>query len=172
MDPIEAIRTQALLDVMEEDFLYHYRRICRWYSQRFYTPLPQVETMHEDEVLRAFFETRFEEMSKAERKKQALELTETPEEAKARKKLEDEKSDDAFLDKVAKRARKENKKQAAKLKAQAEATAKKLAELSGSEIAGPKKAKSAPLPEVSMKFDDNGNLLDEECIPLPPPRKR
>ena len=172
MDFVEAARIQAMRDVMEGGFLYHYKRICRWYSQKFYTPLPQVEELSEEEVLSAFFETQFETMSKAEQIKLATEMTETPEEAKDRKKEEDDQSDDAFLKKQERAARRENKKQLAKLAKEAAEAAAKIAELAKGEIAGPKPAKPAPKPEISMQFDDGGNLLDEECIPAPPPRKR
>jgi flagellar biosynthesis GTPase FlhF len=172
VDTIEALRVKAMLGVMEDSFLYHYRRICRWYSQKFYTPLPVVEAMPETEVFLTFFETQFEDMSKSARRTAALEMTETKEESKARKAEEDSKSDEAFLERQAKKAKKEEKKLLAKLARDAAKAAKQIADMAGSEMAGPKKAKAPEPPEISMKFDHNGNLLDEESIPLPPPRKR
>lgn len=171
MDFVEATRNQALLDVMEDGFLYNYRRICRWYSQRFNTPLYIVEGLPDEKVLQTFFECQFEDMSAEKRKDLALELTETPEELKARKKREDKVSDEAFVRRAAREAKKERKAREAKLKQ----TAKKVAEAEESEILGgktPKAPKPPPLPEVSMRFDDGGNLMEEESIPVPPPRKR
>jgi primosomal protein N' len=161
-----------MLDVLDGDFRYQYRRICRWYSQKFFTPLPMVEALPDEDLLRAFFETQFEDMGKSARTKLALEMTETAEETKARKAEEDDKSDDAFLKREEKKAQKEAKKQLAKLAKDAEVAAAKIAELAKGEMAGPRKPKVAPPPEISMKFDSNGNLEDEECIPVPPPRKR
>jgi primosomal protein N' len=161
VDPVEAVRTRAMLDVLDGDFRYQYRRICRWYSQKFFTPLPMVEALPDEDLLRAFFETQFEDMGKSARSKLALEMTETAEETKARKAEEDDK-----------KAKKEAKKQLAKLAKDAEVAAAKIAELAKGEMAGPRKPKVAPPPEISMTFDSNGNLEDEECIPVPPPRKR
>lgn len=181
MDLFESVRNKAMLDVMEGSFLYHYRRLCRWYSMKFNTPLPQVMELPEEEVLQTFFETQFEDMSKAARRKLALEMTETDEEAKERQKKEAESSDDAFLKRQEKQAAKEAKAQLKKLQKEAKEAAEKLAAMADKEmVAAPKKAKPKkeaakppPPPDISMSFDDNGNLLgDEECIPLPPPRKR
>lgn len=173
MDPIETIRIQSMLNVMEGDFLYHYRRICRWYSKTFFTPLHQVMELEEEDVLQAFFESQFEDMTKPARRKMAYEMTETDEELKARKKEEDSHSDDAFFAREAKKAAKEEKKRLKKLAQEAAKAAEKVSKLANSEMLKPKEtSKPAPLPEISMNFGPDGNLLDEESIPLPPPRKR
>jgi primosomal protein N' len=171
-----------MLDVMEGGFLASYRRICRWYSQKFVTPLHEVEELPTEYILQHFFEYQFEDMGKAERKKLALEMTQTEAEAKAKAKDEEDKSDDAFLKKTAKDARKMEKKRLADLAKQAEATAKMLAAIADKEFlpippekprGNPKpKANPAP-PDFGLSFDESGNLVgDEESIPVPPPRKR
>lgn len=174
MDPIETIRNKAMLDVIEGDFLYQYRRLCRWYSMKFHTPLPVVMEMPEDDVLQAFFECQFEEMGKAARRKLALEMTETEEETNERKQSEDAASDEAFLKRQEKEAAKETKKALKKLQKEAAAAAKKLADMADKEmvaVPAKKKPKSPPPPDISMDFS-NGNLKDEECVAPPPPRKR
>ncbi len=169
MDSVEAIRIRALLDVIEsQDFLYHYRRVCRWYSKTFFTPLHEVEELPMDYVLQQFFETQFEDMKAPERKKLAIELTETEKEKKKRIKEEKRKSDEAFLKKIAKKAKQDEVEALEKLQKEAASAAKKIAELSEKEMLGPTKP---PLPDISMAFE-NGNLSEEEeSIPLPP-RKR
>lgn len=171
MDRVTAIEIQALLDAMEGDFLYHYRRICRWYSTTFHTPLPMVEEMSEEDVLRTFFEHKVEEMPKAERRKRAIILTETDSERKARLAQEKSKTDDAFAKRIAKQAIKAEKEAAAKRKLADEAARKRVEELATKEMVGAPKLPD--LPEFSMKFSQDGNLLssdDEDCL-APPPRK-
>lgn len=183
MDLVETIRNRAMLDVMEGGFLYQYRRICRWFSSKFYTPLPLVMDMPEEEVLQAFFETQFEDMSKRARRKMAVEMTETVEEAQERRAEEDSRSDDAFLKKQEEIAAKEEKAALKKLKNEAKEAAEKLAAMADQEMVSvpskktrkskAKKPKPPPTPEISMSFDPNsGNLLDEESVQAPPPRKR
>lgn len=166
-DFVEAARIKAMLSVMEEGFLYHYRRICRWYSQRFYTSLPVVEELPEEQVLQAFFESQFEDMTKTARRKLALQMTETDEETLARKEKENYTSDDAFMERLEKETKKENKKALKKLAEQAKEAAAKMAALADVEIAKPPEP-----PDISMNFAVDGNLSDEESIAPPPPRKK
>ena len=171
MEILEAIQIQALLDVMEGDFLYHYRRICRWYSTTFHTPLAEVDSLPMEYVLQQFFESRFEDMPRAERRTLALKLTETPEERKKRLAKEQAGTDDAFAKRLAKKARKEEAAKAAKKKATEEAVHNGIEAMSNKEMVGPPKIPD--LPGFSMSFDTGGNLLanDSEESFAPPPRK-
>jgi primosomal protein N' len=171
MDVLESVRVQALLDVMEGDFPYHYRRICRWYSKTFHTPLVEVDDLPMDYVLQAFFEDRFEDMSKSDRRKLALEMTETEAEKKKRLAKEKASSDDAFAKRIAKKARKDEAEAAAKKKLADEAARAKVEAMANKEMAGAPKIPD--LPGFSMKFDSGGNLLpdDGEESFAPPPRK-
>jgi hypothetical protein len=180
MDLIDAIRTQAMLDVMEGDFLYHYRRICRWFSSKFATPLSEVEELPIEYVLQHFFEEQFESMSKSERRKIALEMTENETEKKARLKKEKDKTDDAFLKKIAKQAKKDATEKATKKKLADEAAKAHVEMMANNEMARLVPPKGTPppppvdLPDFGMRFDESGNLLEDgqESVPLPPPRKR
>jgi hypothetical protein len=171
VDVLEAVRIQALLDVMEGDFLYHYRRICRWYSTTFHTPLAEVDSLPMEYVLQQFFEHTFEGMSKPDRKKLALEITENEAEQKARLAKEKASTDDAFAKRIAKKARKDEAALAAKKKATNEAARSAI------EIAADKEMVGVPnipdLPGFSMNFDQGGNLLpdDGEEAFAPPPKK-
>jgi primosomal protein N' len=157
VDQFEAIRIQALLDVMEGGFGYHWRRICRWYSATFHTPLAEVDALPVEHILQHFFEQSFEQDSKAERRKLAMTITETLDETKKREAAIKAKTDTAFLKKIAKQAKKEAKEAVVK-KAKQEATAKATLDKMDSQdmLAIP----NAPdLPDISMHFDDKGNLL-------------
>jgi hypothetical protein len=60
------IRTIALRDVLEEDDPEYQRRyVQRWYAKRFATPLHFVADLPEDDVVRAYWEERYEEMRDA-----------------------------------------------------------------------------------------------------------
>ena len=160
MDFIEGIRLQAVLDVLEGEFDYQYRRICRWYSTTYSTPLAEVDSLPIGWVLRAFFENGCEKMPKRELRKLALTLTETPEETKKRKSVEKSKTDDAFAKRVAKMAKKEAAEQEAKKKAN-EKKVKANIEAEG-ERDMLDLPKDLDLPDFSMKFDGGGNLLKDK----------
>jgi hypothetical protein len=157
VDQFEAIRVQALLDVMDGGFEYHWRRICRWYSTTFHTPLIEVDGLPIEHILQNFFEHAFEQQSKAERRKLAITLTETPDEVKKRERVAKAKSDDAYLKRIQKQAKKEAEQKVAK-EAREKATAKALIEQLNEQdmlsIPNP-----PDLPDFSMRFDDKGNLL-------------
>jgi hypothetical protein len=51
-----ALQILALEAVLSEEYEALYRRICRWYSREFSTPLVEVEKMLEETVLRTYFE--------------------------------------------------------------------------------------------------------------------
>jgi uncharacterized protein (UPF0147 family) len=169
MDTLESIRVKALLDVMEGHFEYHFRRICRWYSTTFHTPLAEVDSLPMDFVLQAFFENRFEDMSKAERKKLALEMTESEAEQKVRLAKEKAGSDEAFTKRIRKQAIKDAKKAKDKAQATKEAAAATIASMADQEMVGT--PNMPDLPEISMSFDGSGNLIGNEESFGPPPRK-
>lgn len=70
MDLFTAIQVQAIRDVLafrrdtkvREDSQYPLRRIFRWYSKTFHTPLHEVGDLPMEDVMRAYWEEHFEEM--------------------------------------------------------------------------------------------------------------
>lgn len=57
------IQTVALDKVLNgSDLEYQIRLITRWYSRTFYTPLTEVFKIPVEEILQAFYESRYEEM--------------------------------------------------------------------------------------------------------------
>lgn len=68
-DLLRAIRRQALVDVHRgTDPGYVLRYVFRWYSEKFHTPLHEVDDLPMEDVFRAFYEVRYEEMKAAEPK--------------------------------------------------------------------------------------------------------
>jgi hypothetical protein len=57
----------ALAQVIEPNTEYYYRNICRWYSEKFHTPLHVVETeLQPSYVLRHYYEVGFSQMKDEE----------------------------------------------------------------------------------------------------------
>ena len=61
-DTLRQIQILAMNAVENPDFSAFYRRICRWYSEKFATPLIQVEELLEYHVLQAYFEYQYDEL--------------------------------------------------------------------------------------------------------------
>jgi hypothetical protein len=51
-----------MCNVEREGVDFFYRRVCRWYSKSFHTPLHEVEQLPWKNILLAYFEERFYEM--------------------------------------------------------------------------------------------------------------
>jgi hypothetical protein len=78
MELIRAIQLRALRSVLKPDKDYLVRKMLRWYSKTYFTPLREVEELPFDEVMQAYFEERYEGMSDDDRdaERQALLTTE------------------------------------------------------------------------------------------------
>jgi hypothetical protein len=157
VDELHAIALEALRAVIEDDDEYRTRRILRWYSREFHTPLHVVEDLPLDDVWQAFFEVQFEQMSEKKRLIRAAELTETPEERAARQREahEADNQDEDFMAAFAKKAAEEAKSKAKKLSAPAE---KKTALKAQPAMQAP----TADAPDIEMVFEDEGNLRTKE----------
>jgi len=81
------LRLEAMRGVHREDTEFTLRSICRWYSQRFATPLHEVGTprgcVDIEDVLQAFYEGRYQEMDDEKLEKELQDLMRTPEETQA-----------------------------------------------------------------------------------------
>lgn len=53
---------QAAESVLDPSEDYYYRKICRWYSETFHTPLTQVYTLSIDHVLQNYYESVLEKV--------------------------------------------------------------------------------------------------------------
>lgn len=78
------IQKIAFLSVLRPDYDAWIRKVCRWYSRTFKTPLDQVEDLPINYVLQHYWETVFDEMEDAEKRQALMELLETPEDRKKR----------------------------------------------------------------------------------------
>jgi hypothetical protein len=62
----EAIQMQAVSDILSQTDVHFFRKVCRWYSKNFHTPLHQVmdgSVVLWDEVLLHYYESQMEELS-------------------------------------------------------------------------------------------------------------
>lgn len=84
MDLFKALQLVCIKSVTQPDGEYKLRRILRWYSKTFYTPLHIVETLPLENILIAYFESIYEEMEEEERQEHIQLLLETDEQRKAR----------------------------------------------------------------------------------------
>jgi hypothetical protein len=156
MDLVEATQLQALLAVENQDNDFLLRRIIRWFSTTFHTPINVVEDMSLESVLQHFFEHSFDTMDKRQRNKIVRDLSG----------YQDLKNDDDFVEfakKVVKDKVKKTKKRRAKVKKDIAilgeedflSAASVLSEVSKLR---PKKAKIPPvepLPDINMDFGSN-----------------
>jgi hypothetical protein len=80
MDYYKALRTVALQEVLSDtpSQSYSLRRIFRWYSQKFCTPLHVVNTLPIHDVLVSYFESHYEEFGEDKIQEELRELTMTP----------------------------------------------------------------------------------------------
>lgn len=183
MDSTDALQVVSLLAVIRQDSDYLLRKIYRWYSKTFFTPLHEVEDLPLEDVLTAYFEEAYEMMPEKKRLHLARLLTETSEEKAARvaaeKAKEHAQSDDAFLDKMRLEQEKEAKALAEKKRKDAEINErvqKELADLEPEAVLPPPKAAATPAPaldedhEINMVWDDGDNLVEGEDA-LTAPRK-
>lgn len=99
----EAVQVAALQAVLRNkqskpnsvDSEYSLRRVFRWYSKTFFTPLHEVEDLPLSDVLQSYWEERFEDMEDAELDDEKVRLLEDAEALRLRQIEED--ADDADL---------------------------------------------------------------------------
>lgn len=112
MNKYEAIRILAFKSVSDPDEAAIIRRILRWYSETFATPLMKVYDIPIDFVLQHYFEHMYERIEGPEAEKELEDLLLTPEERKKRdrdeedKKREEKESFDRFVKETAAEAKK------------------------------------------------------------------
>lgn len=160
MNLFNAIQTLALRDVLKPDGEYQLRRIMRWYSKTFATPLHLVAELPLEDVLRAYYEEEFERMEEDERERQRVALSQSEEERReAQSKQEKEEEE---LDEFVQQVEADEARRAAKL------TANDAPQVPIAEIQAPKHALAesqiqgkpiTDMPDIKMTFS---NLPPEE----------
>jgi succinate dehydrogenase flavin-adding protein (antitoxin of CptAB toxin-antitoxin module) len=161
VDRLEALQATALLAVIRESDDYLVRRILRWYSTTFHTPLHQVEELPFDYILTHYFETMYENVGDAKRRKYARLMSETDEERASR---EERESDDAFVKKMEKVARREAEAAEKRSKEREEANQRIAAALGEQD--------ALDMPDIEMTFDGSNLSGEDDSFPVPPPKKR
>lgn len=78
-----------------DDRDYNLRRIFRWYSEKFHTPLHKVDSLPLEDVLTHYYESIYEAMSEEDLEQAKDELLETEVQATARIRLEHEEKTEA-----------------------------------------------------------------------------
>lgn len=165
MDQHQALRLLALGSVLSQDPEYRLRRVFRWYSREFHTPLAEVEQAPLDQILLAWYEDQYQrllddpERGEDHLREECRLLTETDDERRARLAREDEDlaSDDEFLKKVEEEVlEKAAPKDVEEFKA-------RLAEDLRAPL-GPKKLAPKPLPESTLPKDDPRKKVEDEVV--------
>lgn len=85
-----AMRTIALRDVLVGSSEYELRKILRWYSTTFRTPLHEVYDLPLEFVLQHFYEAKYEDMDPDDREEERKLLILTPDERRAKERIEDQ----------------------------------------------------------------------------------
>lgn len=181
MDFFKAVRLIALKQVQDPDRDYLVRKVHRWYSKTFSTPLAEVYDLPLEDVFQAYFEERYEDMSEEDRDTERLELLETEAQriARLRREDEDEADADAYARIVA-----EEEKAAAEAKAKKKTEQPMLGEVPdrptlgvGSSISResvlPTVPKELP-PNITMQFvdpDEFENEIEGFGAMAPPPKQ-
>ena len=89
MNPYEAIKIAALRVALKPDSEYFIRKVSRWFSTTYHTPISQVYDMPIEEVLQAFFEAKYEAMDEDQLQEELVSVIETEEQRKERLLAED-----------------------------------------------------------------------------------
>ena len=86
---VEDLQLLAFEAVVLDTGEYRLRQICRWYSRHFHVPLPQVANISLADLLTAFWESHYEDMSPEDLEDERIRLTETEDEKMQRLLAED-----------------------------------------------------------------------------------
>jgi hypothetical protein len=109
---IDAIKTKALLAVIKPDMAASMRRIFRWYSKSFATPLHLIESLPLEDVLQAYFEDHFGNLEEPILEQEIAEMSLKPADRAAVEKAQ-EQADDDFANQIAAQVREAESKLAA-----------------------------------------------------------
>jgi hypothetical protein len=158
--PLQEVQLCCMRDVVTGGLEAYLRHIFRWYSREFSTPLHQVEALPLEDVLRHFFEDKYENMEEHDRDEEIKRLLIDPEKLANMRRDEDAQDAEAW--------------EFGKL-AEAEETAKKAIKAikpetvettSVSEVSSPRNVSS---PAIENPLPEDVNIIFEELDALGPP---
>ncbi|MDE2425779.1 MAG: hypothetical protein KGO96_07715 [Elusimicrobia bacterium] len=101
MEYVESIQLCALRDVVYRKSEYLLRRIMRWYSEKFHTPLLEVENIPIEIILQHYFECIYEEQESQDRLEEIKSLIKDKEEVEQQE-IKKEASESEFYQMVQK----------------------------------------------------------------------
>jgi primosomal protein N' len=84
-----AIKLKALRDVLSSDSEFTIRRIYRWYSKTFATPLQEAFDIPLEDILLHYYEERFSALDQEELQEELILATENEQQRAERKELQD-----------------------------------------------------------------------------------
>ena len=61
----KALQIEAMFDILNQTDIYFFRKVCRWYSEKFHTPLHEVvsgDKIPWNDVLLHYYECQFEDI--------------------------------------------------------------------------------------------------------------
>lgn len=88
-DAIKSFKIACIQSVIQPDSAYFFRALCRWYSEKFHTPLLDVYDLPFDFLLTHYYEAYYEGVSAEDRYIAIRDLLETPEEKAERLRQEE-----------------------------------------------------------------------------------
>lgn len=169
------IRLDAIRHVYRKDAEYTLREICRWYSQRYATPLHEVGTrtgsVDIEDVLKTFYEVRYGEMAEDKLEEEAELLARTEEEE-----LEDQRKADADEAEGWSFARMIERQEAARKAAEVEKVrkAREKQKFEDTRVAGAEE-REAPVTRIireRLPVNEGPLIKDPKGRSLPPPKTR
>ena len=161
MDYYKSLQCRALAAAIKPDREDWLKYVFRCYSKWFSTPLHLVPKLPLEDVLSAYYEELFEQMEEGDRQLHLERLTETDEEQEERERIEEENSDDAFMETMGKEVEKDMENPTPKAKRLARKNKKKEEPVLAPEASLPDPGIEEPI--IDMKWDSN-NLLSEEFL--------
>lgn len=95
-ETLRVIKINAMVAIKKPDYHAFLRKIFRWYSKTFFTPLKDVENLPIIDVLSTYYEELYDKMEESEIKQEVVRLSMTPEEW-TQKLIEEEQEELAFI---------------------------------------------------------------------------
>jgi hypothetical protein len=152
----KAARVLALKSVLYPDDLYYLRRIFRWYSRNFHTPLHVVGELPLEDVLEAYYEDNYEHLTSdddpTKLTEELQELTETDQQRFRREMLEQsvELDDEEYLRQVMEEERAKTKNKLDKLEHNEKPPLTALGGVNSSSLPN-----LSNMPDIKVTYDEN-----------------
>jgi primosomal protein N' len=166
MNKWDQLRAVALAETVKSPFEYQIRRIARWYSKTFHTPLKDVLEIPIEELVYCYYESQFEDLTpeRLEEEVKELFMPESEKLLQLDEATERKVSDDEFLKEIQKESEKKAKEPTPDFAEKVEKMAESMAGLSEAFAMAKEKLKADEIPrEISLNFKPTfDDLPDDE----------